>query len=138
MGGDELFFENGVEGFAVLVGEEDVVRYEGGGRGGEGPVEGDGGAGGGARFERCRFGRGWEEVVVGVDEVGVDDGHVGRQGLTVLEGDACCAVCGWRYVDSSNRTGEMIGYSEALAYGDEGGDDAVETTTRIPDALREL
>ena len=76
LGGDQLLFENVVKGLAVVVCEENVVSCELGNFAVERPVEIDGRAAGGTfRKGFCRRGS-REEVVVGVDKVGVYDDDV--------------------------------------------------------------
>ena len=56
LGGDEVLFEDGVEGFTVGGGEEDVVGCEGGCAAIKCPVKGYAAAGGGAAGVGCSGG----------------------------------------------------------------------------------
>ena len=105
-----------VEGSFVLFREEDVVRLELGNGGVKGPVEGDGGAGAGARGEGLRIRGGREEVVVGVDEVGVADDGVGVEGFAGGKGDARGLVRGGG-VDGGHGGGEVVLDAEAAGDG---------------------
>ena len=106
--GNLLEFEDGVEGFAVVVCEKDVVGFELGDCAVEGPVEGDGRAGGGTAGEGEGVVGGGEEVVVGVDEVGVDDDDGGGDGFAGRKGYAG-GVVGRGDVDMGDGGGEAVG-----------------------------
>lgn len=130
--------EDVVEAGTICFCEEDVVRGELWNGGAERPVKGNAAARSRACAKGGRVAGRREEMVVGVNEVGVVDDHVGSHMSAILESDPCCvpAICGER--NGSDGGGKMVSRSQTFRYASQCLQDLVKSTSWIPNTLSKL
>ena len=136
--GDGLLLEDVVKRFAVLVGEENVVRGQLRDLAVHRPVERDRATASSAGSQRISERRGWEEMVICVDKVGVDNHHIGCHRFTGTEKHASCPLLCWIEGDTRDRGRKTIGNTESLSHLNERIDNLMEAALGIPDPFGEL
>ena len=150
LAGQVLALEDGVEGLAVLVREEDVVGLQLGALAVDGPVERDGAAGAGLAAQRLAVPRRVgvvvvvllllrEQVAVRVYQVRVDDDDVRLEDFArALDLDAAHGGAVGSRHDLLHGRVEPVLDAEALAHAHERVEHGVEPAPRVPDALGQL